>query len=159
MSYDGMIVFFAWKLNSHPSGSTSTRYNWPKFCVWGTNYLNNLHAKSFWPSSFHSRDRRWQNFGFLRKLRHSVIFDRQKQLFLVCWPSQRKPKLNGQLILVSQKFSVKMPKKNDGYDVKNMTERTDVFVKKKFFFLRNDRFARKMRLKLLEMIVLRVKCA
>ena len=68
------------------------------------------------------------------------------------------PKLNGQLILVSQKFSVKMPKKNDGYDVKNMTEMTDVFVKKNFF-VGNDRFARKMRLKLPEMIVLRVKCA
>ena len=95
----------------------------------------------------------------MRKLRHSVIFDRQKQLFLVCWPSQRKPKLNGQLILVSQKFSVKMPKKNDGYDGKKMTEMTDIFVKKKIFFFGIDRLARKMRLEMLEMIILRVKCA
>ena len=45
------------------------------------------------------------------------------------------PKLNRQLILIAQKFSVKMPKKNDGYDGKKMTEMTDLFFfqKKKIF--------------------------
>ena len=53
------------------------------------------------------------------------------------------PKLNRQLILIGQEFSVKMPKKNDGYDGKKMTEMTDLFFSKKKIFLEIFVFAQK----------------